>query len=167
MKRKLPPGAFSELVDPDVQRDLQAADSVFVKLDAATDEMLQRVNRPIPGVTVRQIVENLKAFKEVYRGHLAIQSMFMPMNKKEFDQMAELYKEIQPDEVQLNTPMRAVPKEWYVGSRGNHGGQSPVEETRLKVLSREEAGELEAAIRERTGLKLISVYQETNSTATA
>lgn len=148
------------LGDPAVQQALQEADKVFCKLDAATDAMLQRVNHPIPGVTVRGIVDGIKAFRQVYKGHLAIQSMFMPMNKKEFEALADLYAEIQPDEVQLNTPLRPVPREWYLESRGNHGGPAPVEEVRLKALTREEARELENYIQRRTGLKLVSVYQE-------
>src|SRR4030042_1380938 len=40
----------------EVQDDLQAADQVFVKLDAATEEVFQRINRPVEGVTLSGIV---------------------------------------------------------------------------------------------------------------
>lgn len=165
------------LGDPQVQQDLMAADKVFCKLDAATDEMLARVNRPIsrsPGggtvggaCTVRGIVEGIKSFRQVYQGHLAIQTMFMPMNKREFEQLAALYQEIQPDEVQLNTPLRPVPRSWYLESRGNHEGPAPVEEVRLKAVTRDEAHELEEMIRRMTGLKLVSVYREPADPSTA
>lgn len=35
----------------------------------------------------------------------------MPVNRREIDQLANLLKEIGPDEAQLNTPLRPVPRE--------------------------------------------------------
>jgi wyosine [tRNA(Phe)-imidazoG37] synthetase (radical SAM superfamily) len=147
------------LWDPQVRADLAEADRVFCKLDAADDATLQRVNRPVDGVTVRSIVEGIKALRAEYKGYLAVQMMFMPMNRSEIQAMAMLLNEIRPDEVQLNTPRRPVPREWHLESRGNHEGV-PYPAVQLKTVDREEALAIEKQIRDLTGLKVVSIYRQ-------
>lgn len=148
------------LIDPQVRADLQEADKVFCKLDASDERMLQLIDRPVEGVTLESIVEGIKALRAEYGGYLAIQSMFMPQNAKDIEAYAELLNQIQPDEVQLNTPLRPVPKGWYIEARGNHDRESaPYEAFELKHLDREQAVALEARLRELTGLKIVSVYK--------
>lgn len=148
------------LGDPAVRADLAEADRVYAKLDAASDKMLEIVDHPVDGVPgIEGIVAGIAALRAEYRGHLAIQTMVMPMNVREIEALCDLYVRLQPDEIQLNTPLRPVPRAWYPESRGNHGGASPVPETHLKVLSREEAAQVEDVVRRRTGLKVVSVYQ--------
>ena len=148
------------LQDPQVRADLKEADQVFCKLDAANERMLQLIDRPVEGVTLEGIVEGIKALRAEYPGYLAVQSMFMPQNTKDIEAFAEILNQIRPDEVQLNTPRRPVPKGWYIEARGNHDRESaPYEAFELKHLSREDAVALEARLRELTGLKIVSVYQ--------
>jgi wyosine [tRNA(Phe)-imidazoG37] synthetase (radical SAM superfamily) len=147
------------LGDPAVRAELAEADRVYVKLDAATDKMLRIVDHPVEGVTLGGILAGIKAFRADYRGYLAIQTMVMPMNVREVDALCALYREIGPDEIQLNTPLRPVPRAWYPESRGNHEAPAPVPESHLKVLSREEAKAVEAKVRDATGLRVVSVYQ--------
>lgn len=149
------------LTDPQVRRDLMEADKVFCKLDASNDRMLQMVDRPVAGVTVRSIVDGIKALRREYPGYLAVQSMFMPLNNQDVETFADILKEIGPDEVQLNTPLRPVPRGWYIEARGNHErANAPYEAVELKHLTREEARDLEARLRELTGLKVVSVYKD-------
>ena len=149
------------LQDPQVRQDLQEADKVFCKLDASDDRMLQLIDRPVEGVTLDGIVSGIKALRAEYKGYLAIQSMFMPQNLKDVETYAAILKEIQPDEVQLNTPLRPVPKGWYIEARGNHDRESaPYEAYELKHLDRDQAQDLEARLRELTGLKIVSVYKQ-------
>lgn len=147
------------LGDPQVRADLAAADKVFCKLDAADDALLARVNRPVEGITLRSIVEGIKALRAEYPGYLAIQTMFMPMNRAELDAMIDLFNEIRPDEVQLNTPRRPVPRDWHLESRGNHEGV-PYPAVQLKTIGPDEARAIESQIRERTGLKVVSIYKQ-------
>lgn len=147
------------LSDPQVRADLQAADRVYVKLDAASNQGLKIVDNPVAGVTIEGIVAGAMQFREEYQGFLAIQSMIMPMNLSEIDGICELIRQLRPDEVQLNTPLRPVPRAWYPESRGNHQGHAPFPESYLKVLTPTEAAVLEAQIRERVGVRVVSVYQ--------
>jgi len=152
------------LHDPAVRRDLAKAEKVFCKLDAPNDRLLQIVDRPVEGVTFDSIIEGIMAFRAEYDGYLAIQMMFMPFNRKEVEDFAALLKRIGPDEVQLNTPMRPVPQEWFIEARGNHD-KAPYPAVPLKHLSREEALEVEAELRELTGLKIVSIFKPETSQA--
>jgi wyosine [tRNA(Phe)-imidazoG37] synthetase (radical SAM superfamily) len=149
------------LGDPQVRADLKEADKVFCKLDAADDRTLQQVDRPVAGITVRSIVDGIKALRAEYPGYLAVQSMFMPLNNKDVETFAGLLREIAPDEVQLNTPLRPVPKGWYIEARGNHERESaPYEAVELKHLTKSEAQTLEERLRELTKLKIVSCYKD-------
>ena len=97
----------SSLIDrPGVREDLSGADFVLAKLDACSADLFQRINRPVQGVLFDTVLQALKDFRRIYKGRLALQIMFVSANEKYAEGMAELAKEIRPDEVQLNTPLR-------------------------------------------------------------
>lgn len=90
----------------DVRQDLLQADLVEAKLDAHAAGLFKKVNRAMPGVSLEKIVGSLKAFREIFRGHLALQVMFVASNKAHAAEIAALAREIGPDEVEINTPLR-------------------------------------------------------------
>jgi len=90
----------------DVQHDLLQADLVIAKLDAASQKIFEIVNRPISAIKFDMILQAIKKFRAVYKGKLALQIMFIEENKKYASDIAKTVKEINPDEVQLNTPLR-------------------------------------------------------------
>ncbi len=150
------------LEDKATRERLMRADILSCKLDAPDDETLRRVNRPAAGISVDRIVRGIKALKaDGFPGTLAIQCMFLPLNIKEARRLAELIRDIGPDEIQLNTPKRPYPREWYLDARGNHSGVLPVEGVELKTISWEEAREIERLIREvNPDTRILSVYKE-------
>lgn len=129
------------LNDENVRRDLMAADKIFCKLDAATERTWQLINRPTTGLTLRTTIAGIKALRQEYRGHLAIQTMVLPVNVREMDELRETLKDLQADEVQLNLPTRLVPREWLFEARGNHQLQ-PENAARLKMIQRPELEEI-------------------------
>ncbi len=149
------------LFDAETRKRLRNATIVDCKLDAASDAMLQRYNRVAEGVTHERILRGIKALKAdaEFQGKMTIQSMFMPINKSEVHQLAALIREIQPAEVQLNTPKRPYPREWYPEARGNHYGEAPVETVTLKTITLEEAQEIEEILKNETGVPIRSVYR--------
>jgi len=147
------------LHDPAVIRDLQEADVVACKLDASTETGLKQMNRPVAGVTLENIISGIKNLKANYSGKLALQCMFMPTNLKEVELLANIINDIQPDEVQLNTPKRPYPLEWHLDSRGNHGEKAyPTRE--LRVVSPPQADEIESLLREKTHVPILSIYKK-------
>ncbi|HOW58440.1 MAG TPA: radical SAM protein [Candidatus Omnitrophota bacterium] len=91
----------------DVQEDLLLADLVVAKLDAFSEASLNDVNQAMPNVLMHHIIQGLKDFRRIYRGRLALQIMFIDANKKYAAQIADIVKEIRPDEIEINTPLRA------------------------------------------------------------
>ena len=90
----------------DVIQELALADVVVAKLDAWSQESLDLINNPVAGITFEGIYKGIKRFRQKYHGRLAIQMMFMQENKEAARKMADLAFEINPDEVQINTPLR-------------------------------------------------------------
>lgn len=89
-----------------VRQELAFADFVIAKLDGYSPEFLHEINRPATGIEFNEIVDGIKAFRQEYRGKLALQIMFIGINKKDIDKYIYLANNIRPDEVQVNTPLR-------------------------------------------------------------
>jgi wyosine [tRNA(Phe)-imidazoG37] synthetase (radical SAM superfamily) len=148
------------LKNPAVQRDLCLFDRVIVKLDAASQKMLNIMNRPAEGISHQSILEGILEFKKVYKGILDVQMMFMPANLEQVQDLSGLLKQIQPDTVQLNTPKRPYPMVWDRENRGNHTQHRDYESRSLKVVSKREAEDLQKSLIKNTGLNVLSVYRE-------
>jgi wyosine [tRNA(Phe)-imidazoG37] synthetase (radical SAM superfamily) len=139
-----------------VRQELSLADRVYLKLDAASDESLRRVNRPVEGVTLTRIVENAREFRREYSGYFALQMMFVHSNRREVEEFAQLIERIRPDEVQVNTPTRPYPDGWYLASRGSHEGVDYPAKP-LKPLDAEMLREIVNRLREACpGIKIVS-----------
>ena len=119
----------------DVQKDLSYADFVVAKLDASSQNIFELVNQPIKEIKLNMIIQAIKEFKKYYIGKLALQIMFVKENKDYALEIAQIAKEINPDEVQLNTPLRPC---------------------KVKPLPKEELDEIKRYFK---GLKVISVYE--------
>lgn len=144
-----------------VVADCQLLDTVIVKLDATSEEELQKVNRPASGISLRKIVESASSFRAVYSGELEIQCMLMPMNDSELNRLADLFLQIGPDIVQLNTPKRAYPLSWHRENRGNHEEIFSYDVRRLKTIDQERAKEIESHLKKKTGLRFQTFYDKT------
>lgn len=93
----------------DVRQELALADMVVAKLDAPNEALFRLINRPVPGLTFSDVTEGLRRFAKEYRGRLALQVMFVQANKDYAAEIARIAKELWPDEVQINTPLRPCP----------------------------------------------------------
>jgi wyosine [tRNA(Phe)-imidazoG37] synthetase (radical SAM superfamily) len=140
-----------------VREELSEADQVFLKLDAASEDVFQRVNRPVQGVTLEKIIDAGVQFRKEYSGKLGVQMMFVYPNLRDVKRFAEILNRIQPDEVQVNTPTRPYPSGWYLASRGSHEGVDYPAKP-LKQVSPEELSQIVHQLRERTGLRITSVH---------
>ena len=97
----------SSLIDrKDVCEDLRRADFVVAKLDAHIEDIFKRINKPAKSVKLDNIIRGIKEFRRSYKGKFALQIMFTGENKPYAEEIAHLAKEINPDEIQINTPLR-------------------------------------------------------------
>jgi wyosine [tRNA(Phe)-imidazoG37] synthetase (radical SAM superfamily) len=97
------------LSQPDVRRDLAHADLVAAKLDAPDEALYRAINRPMVSLTWAGLMEGIRAFRDEFHGRLALQMMFIRANRKRVAEMADLARDLKPDHVQLNTPLRSSP----------------------------------------------------------
>ncbi len=88
----------------DVQDDLMAADFVLVKLDAGNQHDFELVDGMCENFN--SFIEGIKQFRQIYHGKMALQVMLVEKNIDQIQAIAQLAREIDPDEVQLNTPLR-------------------------------------------------------------
>ncbi|MBW2984001.1 radical SAM protein [Candidatus Woesearchaeota archaeon] len=119
----------------DVQKDLKKLDIVVAKLDAPNEKLFRKINKPAKGITFKKVLKGLKEFRKGFKGKLALQMMFIGKNKNYAAELAKLAREIKPDEVQINTPLRPCAE---------------------KPLSRKELKKIKSKFK---GLNVVSVYE--------
>jgi|GEM_PF-220745 len=151
----------AHLSDGRVRAELDGADQVFCKLDAADEEGFRRLNRPAPGLTLAGVVEGIRRLREEFAGRLAVQLMLTPANVGRAAEFAPLLRRVRPDEVQVNEPLRPVPRGWRLEARGQAGPagaacEGRVEGPRLKRVAPAEAAEFAQTLRRLTGLEVVS-----------
>lgn len=149
----------------DVRGEIQLADKIFCKLDAWSEPLLQRIDRPAAGITLEGIVEGIRQLRSQYSGFLAIQTMLVSEpSQKEIETYAKIVRSIGPDEVEINLPLRPIPNAWNLESRGNI-----TELTRgsrkLKTLSGEQAASVGEALARLTNIKVITPFERTDTTS--
>lgn len=116
------------------RRNLSYADFVVAKLDAYSQNSLERINQPAKRIRLKKIIQGIKQFRKEFKGKFALQIMFIKKNKGYAEKLAELAAEINPDEVQINTPLRPC---------------------KVKPLSKKEIDRIKKYF---SGLNFISVY---------
>lgn len=106
------------LWDPRVRKDLEAADRVTPSLDAASDDVFSRINKPHPSLSLPLIIEGLYAFRRERRGELHLEVMVVPGYNDQPEQLKmirQVIDRLRPDKVELNTVVRPPA---YPGIRG-------------------------------------------------
>lgn len=90
-------------------RDLLQADVVVPSLDAVTDPVFVRVNRPHPGLTAAAIIDGLVRFRRRFKGQIWLEVMLVRGINDGPAHLRALRKavdRIRPDRVQINTVVR-------------------------------------------------------------
>jgi wyosine [tRNA(Phe)-imidazoG37] synthetase (radical SAM superfamily) len=142
----------------DVRSEISLADRIYCKLDAWSEEHLMRVDRPAKGITLNSIVKGIDRLRRSYRGFLAIQTMLLAEpNNAELNDLASIVRDIQPDEVEINLPLRPIPLKWNFDSRGNIN--SPPEGWRqLRSVTPERASAIGSRLSAATGVRVITPF---------
>ncbi len=92
--------------DEEVQKALNKLDIVVAKLDAFDENSFKKINRPAKGISFEKYLQRINSFRKNYSGKFALQMMFIKENKNFAVKMAEISRDIKPDEIQINTPLR-------------------------------------------------------------
>ena len=95
--------------ESDVRKELCLADVLLPSLDAATDEVFHEINRPHPILKIEQIIEGLVRLREEYSNKIWLEVMVVKGindTDKEIKQIRKAIDRIQPDRIDINTPVR-------------------------------------------------------------
>jgi wyosine [tRNA(Phe)-imidazoG37] synthetase (radical SAM superfamily) len=93
----------------DVRYDLAVADVVLPSLDAVSQDVFEKIDRPHPQLRIDQIIEGLKEFRREYKGKIWLEIMLAKGyndHESEILGLRDAVEQIQPDKVQLNTVIR-------------------------------------------------------------
>ena len=99
----------------DVRRDLLEADWVSMKVDAVTEALWRKVNRPHAALGHRAVLEGIEAFAEVFKGELATETMLIKgLNDsgKEAEKIADFLKDLRPEKAYVALPTRPPAEKW-------------------------------------------------------
>lgn len=105
----------SLLWDAEVRSDLLPADAVLPSLDAGSEALYRRMNRPHPDVSFQRHLEGLIRFAQEYEGKLWVEVMLVRgMNDTEeaLRELKAALARIGPDEVHLVVPTRPAVETW-------------------------------------------------------
>ncbi len=98
----------------DVRNDLLKADWVSLKVDAVTEEMWHRVDRPHGSLKLESILNGINRFKEEYNGTLTTETMLVDgfNDGEEPEHIAEYLHELEPDISYVAIPTRPPAEKW-------------------------------------------------------
>ena len=99
----------SSLWIEEVRNDLINADVVLPSLDAASDEVFKRINRPQSGIGLGLIIEGIKHFRKQYKGSIWLEIMLIKGVNDTPDDLQKLrfiLNDLKVDKIHLNTVTR-------------------------------------------------------------
>ncbi|MGB3479053.1 MAG: radical SAM protein [bacterium] len=105
----------SLLFMPDVQEELSNADVVLPTLCGTTQEIFNKINRPIPDINIQKVIRGLIDFRQLYKGRIWLEIMLIKgLNDEQLnlDKLRMVVEKIAPDRIHLNTVVRP-PSEKY------------------------------------------------------
>jgi wyosine [tRNA(Phe)-imidazoG37] synthetase (radical SAM superfamily) len=99
----------SMFTNADVREAVLEADLIAPSLDAATEAVFRKVNRPHESVTLDTLVAGLENLRREYTGAIWLEVMLLKCvndDETHLRKLARLVERIRPDRVQLNTAVR-------------------------------------------------------------
>ena len=99
------------LPDPAVRAEILGADLIVPSLDAVTQEVFAKINRPVPGIKIEDIIEGLVNLRKEYRGKIWLEIMLVRGINDDIRQIRkfkDIVDRINPDLIQLNSPVRST-----------------------------------------------------------
>lgn len=98
-----------------VREELSQADWVSLKVDAASEPVWRRINRPHKELDLAEIKQGLLEFARTFRGTLASETMLVnDLNDgaEELGEIAQFLVELEPDVAYIAIPMRPPAEAW-------------------------------------------------------
>ncbi len=127
----------SLLYRPEVRAAILPVQAVLPTVDAGSEALYRRINRPHPETTFERHIQGLEAFRREFPGRLCVEVMLLAGindTAAELEEIAGVLVRIRPDEIHLVVPTRPAVEPWVraAGWDGIHRAE--------KILAR--AGEV-------------------------
>jgi wyosine [tRNA(Phe)-imidazoG37] synthetase (radical SAM superfamily) len=93
----------------DVERDLSKADWVSIKIDAVSERIWKRVNRPHPDLSLKKILKGISEFSNKYKGSFNTETMLIDginTDKKQINKIADFIGTLKIDKAYISIPTR-------------------------------------------------------------
>lgn len=103
------------LWDNEVREALLKADVVMPSLDAVSNEIFQKINRPDKEVDITKVIDGIVEFSKKYRGELKLEIFVIDGINNSSDEIAkfrEVISQIAPSVVQINSLDRPAAEDW-------------------------------------------------------
>jgi len=94
------------LFDAKVRAEIKDADVVLPSLDAATNSVFHKINRPASELDIDQYIQGLINFRKEFKGKIWLEIFILPeynLEETELKELEQKIAEINPDSIQLNT----------------------------------------------------------------
>jgi len=101
----------SFLCDPSLRKEISKVDLVVPSLDAVTQELFVKIDRPHEGLRIEDIIDGLISLRREFRGKIWLEVMLIKgVNDgiRHIRKLKEVIDRINPDKIQLNSPVRTV-----------------------------------------------------------
>ena len=98
----------------DVRNDLFEADLVSLKIDAVTEEIWKKVDRPLGTLDLGEILEGIKTFTRNFKGKVITETMLINSidYKEEAEKIARFIAHLNVNEVYVAIPTRPPAEKW-------------------------------------------------------
>lgn len=106
----------SMISDENVRKELKYADWVSLKIDAVTEKIWKKIDRPHGSLNLSEILEGIEIFSKEYMGEFATETMLVKGindNQEEIEKIADFIKTLNTDHSYIAVPTRP-PAEYYV-----------------------------------------------------
>lgn len=117
------------LLEAGVRRDIRAADIIVPSLDAVTQDVFEKIDRPAAGVRIEEVIEALGRLRREFKGPIWLEVMLVRgLNDAPayLEKMKRIIDRLAPDRVQFNAPVRPPAEAWV----------RPVTATTLRAVRR-------------------------------
>lgn len=101
----------SELWREDVQRAITMIDQPILKLDTADEGCFHKINRPVEGVRLRDIISRIKELEGITVQTLFLGGKFTNADSESIKTWVEVIREIHPKQAQIYSTDRVVAEE--------------------------------------------------------
>ncbi len=90
----------------EVREELLSADLVLPSLDAASDSVFRKINRPFQSLNFKEHLKGLQEFRKEYKGKIWLEVLILPGyndSESDLELLRGAFDKVQPDVIQLNT----------------------------------------------------------------